>query len=194
MNAAKQALENSKGLFPQLDHQKRVIARSMRKQKGIPNDSGNEFEGGNFNDFENLSSDDEDSRLPMQYRRRASSDSSEQKDDDRSRKRSRSASTKPSPSTTTTRPTKSSKKKRKRKRRTNSCTSQTPSSVCQSEKLTPKLVEDYFSALSDDDTCNIESLDNDQENTKNMFETSVEPFKIEGTECLSSDVESGEII
>nr|CAD7571156.1 unnamed protein product [Timema californicum] len=30
MNAAKQALENSEGLFPQLDHQKRVIAKSMK--------------------------------------------------------------------------------------------------------------------------------------------------------------------
>ncbi|XP_058122690.1 ribonuclease 3 [Anopheles ziemanni] len=33
MNAAKQALENSKDLFPQLDHQKRVIAQSLKRQK-----------------------------------------------------------------------------------------------------------------------------------------------------------------
>ncbi|EDW01197.1 ribonuclease 3 [Drosophila grimshawi] len=34
MNAAKQALENSRDLFPQLDHQKRVIAKSIKKQTG----------------------------------------------------------------------------------------------------------------------------------------------------------------
>ncbi|CAG9859292.1 unnamed protein product [Phyllotreta striolata] len=33
MNAAKNALEISQDLFPQLDHQKRVIAKSMKKQK-----------------------------------------------------------------------------------------------------------------------------------------------------------------
>ncbi|XP_064214170.1 ribonuclease 3 [Tribolium castaneum] len=33
MNAAKKALEISQDLFPQLDHQKRVIAKSMKKQK-----------------------------------------------------------------------------------------------------------------------------------------------------------------
>ncbi|EDS36052.1 ribonuclease iii [Culex quinquefasciatus] len=33
INAAKQALENSKDLFPQLDHQKRVIAQSLKRQK-----------------------------------------------------------------------------------------------------------------------------------------------------------------
>ncbi|XP_074112731.1 ribonuclease 3 drosha [Cotesia typhae] len=33
MNAAKEALENSQELFPQLDHQKRVIAKSMKMQR-----------------------------------------------------------------------------------------------------------------------------------------------------------------
>ncbi|XP_067003035.1 ribonuclease 3 [Anabrus simplex] len=33
MSAAKSALENSHSLFPQLDHQKRVIAKSMKKQR-----------------------------------------------------------------------------------------------------------------------------------------------------------------
>ncbi|KAL1401857.1 hypothetical protein pipiens_006345, partial [Culex pipiens pipiens] len=33
INASKQALENSKDLFPQLDHQKRVIAQSLKRQK-----------------------------------------------------------------------------------------------------------------------------------------------------------------
>ncbi|XP_050076547.1 ribonuclease 3 [Anopheles maculipalpis] len=39
MNAAKQALENSKDLFPQLDHQRRVIARSLKRQK-VPRGTG----------------------------------------------------------------------------------------------------------------------------------------------------------
>ncbi|KAH8372670.1 hypothetical protein KR009_002385, partial [Drosophila setifemur] len=39
MNAAKQALENSRNLFPQLDHQKRVIAKSIKKQTGNELDS-----------------------------------------------------------------------------------------------------------------------------------------------------------
>ncbi|XP_014259124.1 ribonuclease 3 [Cimex lectularius] len=34
MNAAKGALENSQRLFPQLDHQKRVIAKSMKQEPG----------------------------------------------------------------------------------------------------------------------------------------------------------------
>lgn len=48
MNAAKQALENSQDLFPQLDHQRRVIAKSMKKQKypqKIKNDSDNSNSG-----------------------------------------------------------------------------------------------------------------------------------------------------
>uniref|UniRef100_A0A182MAP4 Ribonuclease 3 n=1 Tax=Anopheles culicifacies TaxID=139723 RepID=A0A182MAP4_9DIPT len=39
MNAAKQALENSKDLFPQLDHQRRVIAQSLKRQK-VPRTAG----------------------------------------------------------------------------------------------------------------------------------------------------------
>ncbi|XP_053666725.1 ribonuclease 3 [Anopheles marshallii] len=39
MNAAKQALENSKDLFPQLDHQRRVIAQSLKRQK-VPRSAG----------------------------------------------------------------------------------------------------------------------------------------------------------
>lgn len=41
MNAAKKALDLSKGLFPQLDHQKRVISKSMRKQQRSPDNSHN---------------------------------------------------------------------------------------------------------------------------------------------------------
>lgn len=34
MNAAEEALNNAHQLFPQLDHQKRIIAKSMKKKKG----------------------------------------------------------------------------------------------------------------------------------------------------------------
>ncbi|KAJ9598269.1 hypothetical protein L9F63_011090, partial [Diploptera punctata] len=36
MNAAKEALDNSQDLFPQLDHQKRVIAKSLWRQHRPP--------------------------------------------------------------------------------------------------------------------------------------------------------------
>ncbi|KAH8254960.1 hypothetical protein KR038_012055 [Drosophila bunnanda] len=70
MNAAKQALENSRDLFPQLDHQKRVIAKSIKKQ------TGNELE----NDGERQQQEEkarrpkfaaplqDESHLPKQYR------------------------------------------------------------------------------------------------------------------------------
>uniref|UniRef100_A0A182RTC0 Ribonuclease 3 n=1 Tax=Anopheles funestus TaxID=62324 RepID=A0A182RTC0_ANOFN len=45
MNAAKQALENSKDLFPQLDHQRRVIAQSLKRQK-VPRTGGGSGGGG----------------------------------------------------------------------------------------------------------------------------------------------------
>ncbi|BES89263.1 ribonuclease III [Nesidiocoris tenuis] len=40
MNAAKVALENSKTLFPQLDHQKRVIAKSIKQEPPYEKDGG----------------------------------------------------------------------------------------------------------------------------------------------------------
>lgn len=69
MNAAKKALENSQDLFPQLDHQKRVIARSVKRQKRSPDDSkrrdspSESSTGSKHNLFD-------DSNLPKQYRAR----------------------------------------------------------------------------------------------------------------------------
>lgn len=69
MNAAKKALENSKNLFPQLDHQKRVIAKSLKRQKvkRKPRENSNESISG-----DELSSklSDGESRLPKQYQKR----------------------------------------------------------------------------------------------------------------------------
>ncbi|XP_055387198.1 ribonuclease 3 [Condylostylus longicornis] len=70
MNAAKTALENSRELFPQLDHQKRVITKSINRQKGkFSNEEvtgemkleENELKRGSYFPVD-------DSHLPKQYR------------------------------------------------------------------------------------------------------------------------------
>lgn len=70
MNAAKTALENSRDLFPQLDHQKRVILKSIKKQRGRDYQVG---DAGDSNDQSNSPNgaqdmDDDESNLPKQYR------------------------------------------------------------------------------------------------------------------------------
>ncbi len=69
MNAAKKALENSRDLFPQLDHQKRVILKSIKKQRGRDYQVGDSGDG---NDRSNSPSYkqtmDDESNLPKQYR------------------------------------------------------------------------------------------------------------------------------
>lgn len=67
MEAAKKALENSSELFPQLDYQKRVMAHSMKRQKG------NQYDGdrkrNRHNDLRSARRlKDDDSNLPKQYR------------------------------------------------------------------------------------------------------------------------------
>lgn len=81
MNAAKQALENSRDLFPQLDHQKRVIAKSIKKQTGRE-----------LNTEENTQKEEkkpkftapmeDESHLPKQYREREDISSDELPEDD----------------------------------------------------------------------------------------------------------------
>lgn len=68
MNAAKKALENSKNLFPQLDHQKRVIANSLKRQKvkRKPRENSNE----SVSDEEVVRKVCDESRLPKQYQKR----------------------------------------------------------------------------------------------------------------------------
>lgn len=64
MEAAKKALENSSELFPQLDYQKRVMAHSMKRQKGKPFDSDR-----NRGQQRSMRKNgDDDSNLPKQYR------------------------------------------------------------------------------------------------------------------------------
>lgn len=66
MEAAKKALENSSELFPQLDYQKRVMAHSMKRQKGKHFDG--DRKRGRHADESHRKPFDDDSNLPKQYR------------------------------------------------------------------------------------------------------------------------------
>lgn len=103
MNAAKAALENSRDLFPQLDHQKRVIAQSIKRQKhrdssqpvynitvefGKGNNNNNKHQddawtstcGGNRRGLASSAAIDDESNLPKQYRMREDISSDEFED------------------------------------------------------------------------------------------------------------------
>ncbi|XP_039446763.1 ribonuclease 3-like [Culex pipiens pallens] len=103
MNAAKQALENSKDLFPQLDHQKRVIAQSLKRQK---------VRTGDRSDHERRDSSDsgtdsyrkrrrkvvpDSPQLPKQYQVKSDSESD---DSERERRRRRGKKKEPAPKET----------------------------------------------------------------------------------------------
>lgn len=76
MEAAKKALENSSELFPQLDYQKRVMAHSMKRQKGKPFDGDRKR---NRHDSALCRKPvDDDSNLPKQYRYRVRDKSKDQ--------------------------------------------------------------------------------------------------------------------
>lgn len=79
MEAAKKALENSSELFPQLDYQKRVMAHSMKRQRG--DQIENNQKRGRERTVPNA---DDDSNLPKQYRAREKSKnkSSDESDSD----------------------------------------------------------------------------------------------------------------
>lgn len=69
MKSAKAALENSSELFPQLDYQKRVIAQSIKRQKG------KDYTANTEDTFKILKKNisnplDDESNLPKQYRTR----------------------------------------------------------------------------------------------------------------------------
>lgn len=74
MNAAKAALENSRELFPQLDHQKRVIAQSIKRQKGKDYPVANGTINGHHHD--NGTTDSNGRRSPPKYRKDALDDES----------------------------------------------------------------------------------------------------------------------
>ncbi|XP_013101802.2 ribonuclease 3 [Stomoxys calcitrans] len=81
MNAAKQALENSRDLFPQLDHQKRVIAKSIKKQTGREiNQDAEPTPKEQKQRYTDLIADE--SHLPKQYREREDISSDELPEDE----------------------------------------------------------------------------------------------------------------
>lgn len=200
MNAAKQALENSKGLFPQLDHQKRVIARSMRKQK-VPLENEQTRRDKKYDQNDN-SSDDESNKLPMQYRKRPQTSDSDESD----HKNDSDHSSKPSSSLKLT---SSAKKRNKRKRKRTVSSSSAKIRVTPPNAPTSSHKLEYYSSLSDD---SLVSPDDDDpwikkseirqmemnlcalDDISSNISRQVSPMKVEGTEDLSSDVESGEII
>lgn len=85
MNAAKAALENSRELFPQLDHQKRVIAQSIKRQKGkdyqLAGSGSAEKSDGWRPARRPPSALDDESNLPKQYRMREDISSDELESD-----------------------------------------------------------------------------------------------------------------
>ncbi|XP_016943313.2 ribonuclease 3 [Drosophila suzukii] len=84
MNAAKQALENSRDLFPQLDHQKRVIAKSIKKQTGneLDNDSDRQQQEEKVKRPKYAAPLQDESHLPKQYRMHENISSDELPEDD----------------------------------------------------------------------------------------------------------------
>uniref|UniRef100_A0A1A9ZAW6 Ribonuclease 3 n=1 Tax=Glossina pallidipes TaxID=7398 RepID=A0A1A9ZAW6_GLOPL len=82
MNAAKQALENSRDLFPQLDHQKRVIAKSIKKQTGgelcLEVERSQKVK---IRKCSNINPMEDESHLPKQYRLREDISSDELPED-----------------------------------------------------------------------------------------------------------------
>lgn len=79
MNAAKAALQNSRELFPQLDHQKRVITESIKRQRAQNNrehsttasDKNNQLMINKYNKLvDKTFNNDDESNLPKQYRSR----------------------------------------------------------------------------------------------------------------------------
>ena len=179
MNAAKKALENSKDLFPQLNHQKRVIAHSLKKQK-VTNDShtGKDEEEKDY-------SRSRDAKLPKQYQMRDRSiseiSSSSFESDNKS----------------------SGKRKRKpKKKETKPPRKEEPQRSGSGKSF--ERIEDEFSSLSD---AIFEEFEDDVSKIGNMspgnvlstmstenasFENSVEMFKVHGGEDVS-DLESGEL-
>lgn len=222
MNAAKQALENSRELFPQLDHQKRVIAKSIKRQTGDTNsdleDSLKQLPKKSFAD------DMDESHLPKQYRLREDISSDELPDDDEEQANSDTDATtkskkKKKKSKT---PKKKHKKKRKRSRKTSSCSEGSAKEENSPKRKAPALVDDSLSPLSDDDfsfplerfhspgpvpplskdrtssptVCNNQDEIPVPESSKDHNETICKPFAaLADVEDVSSssDIESGEL-
>lgn len=204
MNAATKALESSKDLFPQLDHQRRVIAKSLKRQNVTNSDenlTANVGSNDNLNDHSGSEIvdkfSDEDSKLPKAYRRRPKNDASDLSSSSDELKNGSDDNVSRKSSSSSKRKTKKRGKKRKN-----------------SEASPPETTfNDEFSSLSDTnfdefdeakdsaaETAATVPLIEDQKAETDIksevtYENSVQVFKVEGTEDLSeSDLESGELM
>ncbi|XP_059611847.1 ribonuclease 3 [Phlebotomus argentipes] len=166
MNAAKKALENSQDLFPQLDHQKRVIARSVKRQKGSSMESKRRDIPLDGLGIDKKFSLFDDSNLPKQYRSREDISSEEDFSDSESSSNDSSMSSL-SEKSVKVRPVKSRKRKR------------SPDNEDSKEDL-----QDILSSVSDEE----------MPEEKVTYEDAAEIYKVAGTEDLSSDLESGELV
>ncbi|XP_055680066.1 ribonuclease 3 isoform X1 [Lutzomyia longipalpis] len=167
MNAAKKALENSHDLFPQLDHQKRVIARSVKRQKGSSVDVKRKD---GHSDRARSSKDNlfDDSNLPKQYRARE--DISSEEDFSESDSSSSGA-------TSSGGSEKSGKRIRPKKRK------RSPAGNEANKGNSEENLQDILSSVSDEEI----------PDEKTTYEEGAEIYKVTGTEDLSSDLESGEL-
>ncbi|XP_053693070.1 ribonuclease 3 [Sabethes cyaneus] len=226
MNAAKQALENSKDLFPQLDHQKRVIAQSLKRQRvrrsslddrsedQLDRRDGASSESSYYNDRSSESQRrrrkrvSDSPQLPRQYQVQDSgSDSDSHGEQDKRKRRPR----KPKVSSRIT------EKAPEKFERPKLMPSYLKPSVClvdQYESLSDE-VDLQLEAISEseEDFDKTPKLANEVRNTgdelkdainkpkekeiikiqQDTFANSVLMFKVEGTDDVSSDLESGEI-
>ncbi|XP_055917610.1 ribonuclease 3 [Eupeodes corollae] len=177
MNAAKQALENSRELFPQLDHQKRVIAKSIKRQTG---DVNSDLEDTFKQPPKKFFTDDlDESHLPKQYRLREDISSDELPDDEDDERNAESdVSSKPKKKKKKSHsPKKKHKKKRKRsstKRTTSSCSDgsgkEDKSKAKKSRQAKPAAIDDSLSPLSEDDLGDHIALDPEPPTSANIIE------------------------
>ncbi|XP_055541222.1 ribonuclease 3 [Wyeomyia smithii] len=225
MNAAKQALENSKDLFPQLDHQKRVIAQSLKRQRvrrssldersedqldrrgGASSESSYNNERSSESQRKKRIRATDSPQLPRQYQVPGGSDSDSHDEREKRKRRPK-------------KPKASSRSVEKTSEKHNQPKPKSPA-----QKPLDSLVDQYES-LSDEVDLQLEAISESEEdfdktaaatveedlNTsivkdtackseerempktqQDTFANSVLMFKVDGTDDVSSDLESGEI-
>ncbi|XP_058814865.1 ribonuclease 3 isoform X2 [Topomyia yanbarensis] len=223
MNAAKQALENSKDLFPQLDHQKRVIAQSLKRQKvrrSSADDRSEDQERREEVTSDSSGNDDyqrrkrkriaESPRLPKQYQMQDSESDiggNDQRDKKRRRLKKANKNTrlaeKEQEHSVVTKPQKSEQIPVSLVDQYDSLSdevdlqleaiSESDEEFEESQTVEAEFNTSMVSDVSKDDEEQIEDKIVVLKTTKSTFANSVQMFKVEGTDDVSSDLESGEI-
>lgn len=157
MNAAKQALENSEDLFPQLDHQKRVIAQSIKRQRDkngeilddrVEVSVDEHIAGTHWNDISSkIKENNIYSHLPKQYRPRTQSS-----DDDSLDEQFRLEALSSLSSYEESSPRKSSKKKKKKHKKSKRKSKEEASSRASSIANLLEFTEDITSSDEQDES------------------------------------------